>query len=591
MDSIASRLFKQAKTHPNEPAYWVKQGSGWVQTSWSTYGEEVSTAARALITMGIGPGDFVCILGFNRPEWVITDLATMAAGAVPAGIYTTCSAPEVAYITQHCKAKVIVLEDKGQWDKINAERANLPDLKHVIMMKGADAIDDALVMTWEDFLAKAADTEASVVDERLAALKPDDLATLIYTSGTTGPPKAVMLSQDNLAWTASQAIALLDVGPSDVSLSYLPLSHIAEQMFSVHIPATSGEQIYFAESLAKLPDNLREVQPTIVFGVPRIWEKFYAAVNSKMKEASGMKAKIAGWAQGVGRRANAIKNAGGTPGGLLGMQYSLANKLVYSKVKPNLGLARARLCVTGAAPVSKEILEFFSGLDVVISEVYGQSEDTGPTTFNAPGRTRFGSVGPEFPGVNVKLAEDDEILVKGRNVFLGYLHDEAATKDALSDDGWLLTGDLGKFDEDGFMHITGRKKDIIITAGGKNIAPKNIELALTNHALVSQAVVIGDRRKFLSAVITLDPEAAKKFAAEHNITGDALHNDAAVIAAIQGVVDKVNPMFARVEHIRKFTILSRELSVEDGELTPSLKIKRSKVNEHFEKEIEAMYAD
>jgi long-chain acyl-CoA synthetase len=247
--------------------------------------------------------------------------------------------------------------------------------------------------------------------------------------------------------------------------------------------------------------------------------------------------------------------------------------------------------VTGAAPVSKEILEFFSGLDVVISEVYGQSEDCGPTTFNAPGRTRFGSVGPEFPGVTVKLAEDDEIMVQGRNVFMGYLHDESATKEALTDDGWLLTGDLGKFDDDGFLHITGRKKDIIITAGGKNIAPKNIELALTNDALVSQAVVIGDRRKFLSAVLTLDPEAAVKFAKEHNLSGDALHNDPVVIAAIQAVVDTVNPMFARVDHIRKFTLLSRELSVEDGELTPSLKIKRNKVNAHFEAEIEAMYAD
>lgn len=590
MDSIASRLFTQAKTLPNEPAYWVKQGTGWVPTTWSTYGEEVRTAARALIALGVGPGEFVCILGFNRPEWNISDLAAMSTGGVPAGIYTTCSAPEVAYIIQHCKARVVVLEDKGQWDKVNAERATLPDLKHVVMMKGADAIDDDMVLSWDAFMAKASETESSVVDERIEALKPDDLATLIYTSGTTGPPKAVMLSQDNLAWTASQAITLLDVGPSDVAVSYLPLSHIAEQMFSVHIPVTSGEQIYFAESLAKLPDNLREVQPTLLFGVPRIWEKFYAAVNNKLKESTGVKAKIASWAQGVGRRANAVKNDGGTPGGLLGIQYSLADKLVYSKVKPNLGLSRARLCVTGAAPISKEILEFFSGLDVIISEVYGQSEDCGPTTFNAPGRTRFGSVGPEYPGVTVKIADDDEILVKGRNVFMGYLHDEAETKEALSDDGWLSTGDLGKFDDDGFLHITGRKKDIIITAGGKNIAPKNIELALTDAPLISQAVVIGDRRKFLSAVLALDPDALVAFAKEHNLTG-ALHEDPAVISAVQSVVDTVNPMFARVEHIRKFTILPRELSVEGGELTPSLKIKRNVVNKHFADEIEAMYAD
>ena len=590
MDSISSRLFKQAKTRPDAPAYWVKEGSGWTPTSWSAYADHVRTAAQALITLDIGPGDFITILGFNRPEWCIADLAAMSAGAVPAGIYTTCSAQEVAYIIGHSKAKLAVLEDLGQWEKVNSQRENLPDLKYVVMMQGAPAIDDPLVMTWEEFMAKGAETDASVVEERLAALKPDDLATLIYTSGTTGPPKAVMLSQDNLAWTASQACNLLDVGPEDVSVSYLPMSHIAEQMFSLHIPTTTGEQIYFAESMAKIAENLKDVQPTIVFGVPRIWEKFYAAVTNKMSDATGVKAKIATWAMGVGRQANAVRNTGGTPGGLLALKYSIAHKLVFSKVKPNLGLGRARLCVTGAAPISTEILEFFSGLDIIISEVYGQSEDTGPTTFNSPGKTRYGSVGPAFPGVEVKIAEDDEILVKGRNVFLGYLYDEAATKDALTDDGWLLTGDLGRFDEDGYLHITGRKKDIIITAGGKNIAPKNIELALTNAPLVSQAVVIGDRRKFLSAVVTLDPEAAERFAKEHSLSMDNLSEDPAVIAAIQAVVDTVNPMFARVEHIRKFTILTRELSIEDGELTPSLKIKRSKVNEHFSTEIEAMYA-
>lgn len=591
MDSICSRLVQQAKTRPDAAAYWVKQGDGWVQTSWSVYAEQVRTAARALMTLGIAAGDFVCILGFNRPEWIVTDLATMSAGAVPAGIYTTCSATEVSYIIGHCNAKVVVLEDMSQWEKIKAERANLPKLQHVIMMQGAPDIDDDLVMSWEAFLAKADKTSASKVDAAIEALKPDDLATLIYTSGTTGPPKAVMLSQDNLAWTASQAITMLDVGPDDVTVSYLPLSHIAEQMFTIHIPICCGEQVYFAESLAKLPDNLKEVQPTIVFGVPRIWEKFYAAVTNRMKETTGVKARIASWAQGVGRRANAVKNAGGTPGGLLAIQYKLANRLVFSKVKPNLGLGRARLCVTGAAPISKEILEFFSGLDIIISEVYGQSEDCGPTSFNAPGQTRFGTVGPAYPGVTIRIADDDEIMVKGRNVFQGYLYDEAATADALSEDGWLHSGDLGAFDDDGFLSITGRKKDIIITAGGKNIAPKNIELALTNHPLISQAVVIGDRRKFLSAVLTLDPDAAARFARDNDLPTGNISEDPAVIAAIQAVVDTVNPMFARVEHIRKFTVLSRELSVDEGELTPSLKIKRSVVNSHFAGEIDAMYAD
>ena len=587
-DTIPARLQAQAKARPDHPAYHVKEGGRWIPTTYKTYLQEVRTAAKALMSLGFEPGHTVCILGFNRPEWTILDLAAMTAGGVPAGIYTTCSAEEVQYIIDHSEARIVLLEDSGQWAKVEAELDKLPKLEHVVMMKGAAAEHDR-AMTWEDFLAKADDVDDADLDARLGALKPEDLATLIYTSGTTGPPKGVMLSHDNLAWTAALTRQLMPLSPDDCSLSYLPLCHIAEQMFSVHAPVTHGLSIYFAESIDAVPDNLKEVQPTLVFGVPRIWEKFHAGISSKLKDAPPLKKKLVAWAQGVGlRRAEALNRGVMGAGGL---SYLIANKLIFSKLKPAIGMGRARFCVSGAAPISKEVLEFMAGLDVTIHEVYGQSEDTGPTSFNRPGATQFGSVGPPLPDVEVKIADDDEILVKGRNVFMGYFKDEEATAATL-DDGWLHSGDLGKFDEQGFLHIIGRKKDIIITAGGKNITPKNIEAGLKNSELISEAVVIGDRRKFLSALVTLDPEATKKWASDNGVkTNGSVHENDRVRAEIQRHVDSVNAKFARVEHVRKFTILPRELTIDDGELTPTLKVKRKPVNDNWSAEIEAMYAE
>ena len=485
---------------------------------------------------------------------------------------------------------MVLLENEEQWAKVDAERSNLPELKYAVMMEGAPDIDDPMVLSWEEFLAKGDEVEDAVLEERMNKLEEDQMATLIYTSGTTGPPKAVMLTHKNLTWTASSAKDLVENTHEDCSLSYLPLSHIAEQMFSIHGPITVGSKVYYAESIEKVADNLKEVQPHVVFAVPRIWEKFYAAVSSKLQQATGAKAKLVAWARGVGEKVSELKNRGGEPTGLLALQYALASKLIFSKLKPALGLGRARVCVSGAAPIQPEILRFFASLDIRIHEVYGQSEDCGPTTFNVPGQTRFGTVGPAVPDVEVQTADDGEIIVRGPNVFKGYYKDEEATNSTLID-GWLHSGDLGAFDDEGFLTITGRKKEIIITAGGKNIAPKNIEAALKNNPLIAQAVVIGDRRKFLSALLTLEEEAAQEYAEQNALSVGTLHEHPDVVALIQKTVDETNALFARVEHVRKFTVLDRNFSVEDGELTPTLKIKRNKVNEHFEKEIEAMYAD
>ena len=581
-DTICKRLVKNAAERPHAPAYYVRERGVWKATSWADYGRSVSRAARALISLGFEPGQTVTILGFNRPEWVILDLACMAAGGAPAGIYTTCSSEEVAYIVKHSASPLILVEDEDQHAKIKAERADLPELKHVVVMEGAKADDGA--MSWEAFLALGDEVPESDYLARLDALEPDGLATLIYTSGTTGPPKGVMLSHQNLAWTASAARDLVDMRAEDCSLSYLPLSHIAEQMFSIHGPITAGASVYFAESIDAVADNLKEVQPTVFFGVPRIWEKFHAGIAAKLAGATGLKASLVKWAMGVGERAASDRMAGRDPGGV---SYWLANKLIYSKLKPAVGLGRARVCVSGAAPIAREVLEFFAKLDIIILEVYGQSEDTGPTSFNQKGAFKFGTVGPVIPGVEVKLGEDEEILVKGPNVFLGYYKDQEATHEALQDE-WLHSGDLGTFDGQ-FLKIIGRKKEIIITAGGKNVTPKNIEAALKNHPMVNEAVVIGDRRKFLSALVTLDPDAAESWTAKHGGSG-AVHDDSKLLADIQRHVDAMNAKFARVEQIKKFTVLPRNFTVEDGELTPTLKVKRRVINDHFADEIEAMYA-
>lgn len=589
IDTIIHRLKRNSTQFPQAPAYSEKRDGVWQSSSWSKYYNEVEQAARALIALGVQRGDTVTILGFNRPEWVIMDLAAMMVGGVAAGIYTTNSPEEVQYIVEHAAAKVILLEDEGQLAKIRQVRGEMGCLERVVMMRDNPAYEDAL--SWEAFMGMGDEVEKAAVEARMAQLEQEQLATLIYTSGTTGPPKGVMLSHKNLAWTAESSIGVLDLKASDSTLSYLPLSHIAEQMFSIHAAITAGYQVYYAESGLKVADNLKEVEPTVLFGVPRVWERFYNGLTARLAEAEGFKAKVAVWAQKVGREHSAVINGGGTPGGLLALKYGIANKLFFSKVKEALGLGRLRHGVSGAAPVAKEILEFFSGLDVFIYEVYGQSEDCGPTTTNRPGAVKYGTVGQNWPGTQVKIADDGEVLVKGNNVFMGYYKNPEATAEELVD-GWLHSGDLGQFDADGYLSIIGRKKEIIITSGGKNIAPKNIEAALKNLPLVADAVVIGDNRRYISALVSLEEEASAKFAAEYGLPLADLHVNERVVAEIQrGIDEEVNPLFARVETVRRFHVLPRNLSVEDGELTPTLKVKRRVVNENFASQIELMYED
>lgn len=590
IDSIPARLFAAAQRQPDAPAYRRHDGREWVATSWRTYGQEVRQAARALLTLGVAPGESVCILGNNRPEWVIADVAAMAIGAVPAGIYATCSPEEVAFVVRHAEARVVVVENAAQLAKVISQADTLPALRHLVLMND-DTSADPRVCDWKTFLAKADGATDADVDSRLAGLQPDDTATLIYTSGTTGNPKGVMLTHRNLSHTATVAADMCQVPPDTRMVSYLPLSHIAEQMFSVHAAITVGYEIWYARSMETLLEDMQAARPTILFGVPRVWEKMHARLSARLAEAKGVKGALAGWATGVGRAVNAERNAGRTPGPWMSLKYRLADKLIFSKIKSALGLDQARFGISGAAPISAQILEFFSGLDIVIHEVYGQSEDCGPTSFNVPGRTRYGTVGPAIPGCDLRIADDGEVLVRGANVFKGYYKDPAATAETLVD-GWLHSGDLGKIDADGFLSIVGRKKDILITSGGKNITPVNIEAKLKDLPLVSQAVVIGDNRNYLTALVTLDPDAAKAFAVARQLPTDRLHELPEVRAEIQAGIDgAVNPAFARVEHVRKFAILERDFSPETDELTPTQKIKRRVVNSKYSDIIEGLYAD
>lgn len=588
VDTIPRRLLANASSRPTAIAYNAKQQGSWRPTTWLRFGEEVRTAARALMALGLGKGDRVAILGFNRPEWTIFDHAAMMAGGVPAGIYTTCSPEEVHYIVHHSEARAVLVENEAQLAKVTARREALPELRAIVLMRGVapPAGSAADVLSWEQFEARAESVSAGELEARLEELQPEDLATLIYTSGTTGPPKAVMLSHHNLVWTADALIATHGGrGEEDCSLSYLPLSHIAEQMGTLNLPATVGSTVYYAESLERVPDNLKDARPTVFFGVPRIWEKFYAAMNGKLAEAKGFKKALVQRCRRVCLEVHRRRGAGQPIPLALRLQYRLMQRLVTDKIKKALGFDRVRHLATGAAPLAAEIQEFFASLDLPILEVYGQSEGSGPTTFNRATLGKIGTVGPAIPGVEVKIADDGEVLVRGPNVFQGYLKDAAATAETIRD-GWLCSGDLGSIDERGLLSITGRKKEIIITSGGKNITPRNIEEALKQAPLIAEAVVIGDRRKYLSVLVTLDEAAAKAALAEkQNGETDSQH----LARLVQQTIDEVNPTLARVEQVKRFTILPRPLSIEGGELTPTLKIKRSVVAKKYAQEIEAMY--
>jgi long-subunit acyl-CoA synthetase (AMP-forming) len=583
---LTQALDRTAAERGDLPALNYKRDGRWHTINWREYRARIHLAARALIALGVAPGEHVTIIGFNCPEWFIADVAAIAAGAIPAGIYSTNTAEQCQYVAAHCDARVAFVDDEEQLAKFLAVRSALPSLRAIVLMHGSTTQPG--VLSWDEFLVRGADVDSRQLEARIAAQDPDDVCTLIYTSGTTGVPKAVMLSHRNLTWLIGAAGAHVDVRPGDVVISYLPLSHIAEQCFSLIGNIVLGTWVWFAESLDSVPETLRDARPHHFLAVPRVWEKMQSRMEAVGAKSSAIKKRISRWARSIGSESNyALQN--GQPGPAM---YGLARRLVFSKVRTALGLDRARTLITGAAPISRSTLDFFLSLDLPILEVYGMSECTAITTISTPHRYRTGKAGWVLPGTEVRVAPDGEICIRGPNVFRGYYKDPLETLGTIDNDGWLHSGDIGEIDAEGYVQITDRKKEIIITSGGENIPPALVEGHIKSIDGVTQAVVVGDRRHYLSVLLTLDPEKIPTLASIAGSPARTLQEAAECArfsAHLQREIDAVNQRLARVQTVKRFAILPEELSIDGGELTPTMKVKRKAVHEKYAALIERLY--
>ena len=558
-----AELWRRASTREGA-AYLVEGDGSWNEITWSDAATAVDEIANGLLALGVGKGDAVGILGRTKAEWCLFDFALASIGAIGAGIYPSLPAKDCAYVLDHSDAVAVLVEDDDQRAKVDAERPNLPKLRHVIRFDDLDELRSSG--------RRHAAEHPRALDEARDSISDGDVFTYIYTSGTTGPPKACMITHRNYY----DMVGAVDdvpnfIGPDDLILLYLPLAH----NFGRCLHLLAG---YVGCAIAFCPDPLRvgevaaAVKPTVLPSVPRVLEKVHAAVLASFDEATGVKRRLIDWALGVGAQVSELRQAGRPVPPALAARHRIADRLVYSKVKSKLG-GRLRLPISGGAPLAKEIAEFFHGIDILICEGYGQTECTTASNVNTPSRFRFGTVGPAIPGIEVRIADDGEVLVRSATVFAGYYKDEESTRGVLDDEGWLHTGDIGSI-EDGFLTITDRKKDIIVTAGGKNVSPQNIENELKASKYVSQALVIGDRRPYLTALITLDEPATELDDPQ---------------SLVQQVVDGVNRGKASFEQVKRFTILPRDFSAEEDEVTPTLKLRRKVVLEHFANEIEALY--
>lgn len=579
-----ARLWRDAVAagHPG-PAYLVESETGWREISWQEADERVRAYANGLLALGIRRGDAFAILARNSLDWGLMDFALAQIGAVTVPVYASSSPHDVGYVVGHSESVAIVCEDDGQRAKVEQVANELPALKHVLTY--ADL--DVLATSGREYAAAHPDA----LDHAVAAIGEDDLFTIIYTSGTTGPPKGCMLCHRNYYVMASVSDRMDSYyREDDVMLLYLPLAHNFGRLMLL-----SGAYVGF--TIAFLPDPLQvvdaavTVKPTLLPSVPRVYEKVHSAVQARFDEATGARRRLIEWALPVGREVSRLESAGQRVPASLRAKHRIADRLLFAKVRERLG-GRLRIPISGGAPLSKEIAEFFDAVGIRIIEGYGLTECTTACATNVPDRYRFGTVGQPLPGFDVRIADDGEIEVRSETVFLGYFKEPGATAAVLDPDGWLKTGDIGELDEDGFLRITDRKKDILVTAGGKNVAPQNIENDLKTSKYVSQALVVGDRRPYVAALITLDAQEVPRWAAAQGIEGDlaTLSRDARVRELIQGVVDEVNRERSRFERVRRFAVLPRDFTMEDGEVTPTLKLKRRAVAEHFADEVEALYA-
>ena len=582
-----ARLWRDAVAADRQgPAYLTEtDDAGWREVSWAEADERVRAYANGFLARGVRKGDNVALLARNSLDWALVDFALAQIGAVGVPVYASSSARDVGYLLAHSEAVAIVCEDATQLAKVEEVASELSSLQHVLTYHDLDG----LATHGRDFAAAS----PSALDDATAAIGEDDLFTIIYTSGTTGPPKGCMLSHRNYYEMATVVDRMEETyyRPDDVMLLYLPLAHNYGRLMLL-LGAHVGFTIAFVADPLRVAEALPQVRPTLLPSVPRVYEKVHTAVLAKFDAATGVKRRLIDWALPIGREVSRLEGAGEPVPGGLRRKHALADRLVFSKVREPFG-GRLRMPGSGGAPLSKEIIEFFDAVGIRITEGYGLTECTTAASTNRPDVYRFGSVGQPLPGFEVRIADDGEIEVRSETVFQGYYKDPEATAAVLGADGWLKTGDIGHLDADGFLHITDRKKDILVTAGGKNVAPQNIENDLKTSRYVSQALVVGDAKPYVAALVTLDPVEIAGWAKEQGVDADpaALAADERVRALLQEVVDDANRERSRFEQVKRFVILPRDFTMEAGEITPTLKVRRRAVQDHFAADIDALYAE
>ncbi|MBV1732489.1 MAG: long-chain fatty acid--CoA ligase [Hydrogenophaga sp.] len=583
------------------PTVWMRQKEFgiWRSWTWNQTAEAVREIAHGLMALGFAPHETASVLSNTTVEWVLADLAVLSAGGVSNGIYPTDAAEQVQFLCEDSGTTVLFVEDDEQLDKALEVRQHLPRLKKIVVfdMEGLHELDDPQVIGLDALreLGRAhAQTHAGEMEARVAACRPQDLAILVYTSGTTGKPKGAMHSHQGLVYTVHGYNTLIARDEHDECMCFLPLCHIAERMGGEYFSLYTGAKLNFVENPETVPENVREIAPTVFTAVPRVWEKFYSGVMITLKEASRLQQAAYAWAIGVGQRVADRVMAGQPVPGSLRLQFQLARLLVLDNVRKLIGIHRARFLVTGAAPISPDLVRWYLALGVPMLEVWGMTETCGASTGIPADRIKPGSIGPAASYNEVRLdPQTSEILVRGPNVFMGYLNLPEKTAETIDKDGWLHTGDVGTVDEEGFFRITDRMKDIIITAGGKNITPSELENELKFSPYVTDAVVIGDQRAYLTVIIMIDQENVEKYAQDNDVPFSnyaSLTRAPEVQALIQAEIDRVNKKFARVEQIKKFFLLDTQLSAEDEELTPTMKLKRKLVQQKYADQIDAMYS-
>lgn len=596
-DTIARKFCNAVRIRGDNVALRQKELGVWQEVSWREFGARVRNIAMALAAHGLRPGDVASILANTRREWSYCDYAILCAGGVSSGVYPTDSASQLEYLCADSGSSVLFVEDDEQLDKALQVRGRLPALKRIVVvdMEGLTGFEDPQVTSLVDFEAAGARYDAANPGEferRVESRGPEDLAILVYTSGTTGRPKGAMISNRNLCSVMESFVPEFDATPDDDMLAFLPLCHIAQRMVGQFLALEYGFKLDYVENPETVAENIREISPTVVLCVPRVWEKFYSAVSIRIKEATRFEQWAYRVALGVGQTVAERRLAGRSVGAGLAMLYRLARFFVLDNVRRVIGVHRLRWALTGAAPISPDLIRWYHALGVPMYEGFGMTETTAAGSLNRPGKTRIGSIGTPAPMCEMRISEQGEILVRGPNVFMGYLNQSEKTRETIDAQGWLHTGDVGTVDDDGYFRITDRMKDIIITAGGKNITPSELENELKFSPYITDAVVIGDRRPFLTCLIMIDHENVENYAQERSVPFSdfaSLCRSPEVQALIKGEVDRVNAKFARVEQIKKFRLLEHKLTAEDEELTPTMKLKRKLVNEKYRDLIEGMY--